>query len=159
MPLYQRYQRLDRTIRSTLHRYGERALRWSVALVFIWFGLLKPMGYSEAEPLMRALVDQYASWAISPELFIDVVGWWEVVIGVCLLFRRLMRLALLLLALQMVGTMSPLILLPGRCFQDGGVPWAPTLEGQYIVKNLVIISAAMVMGGEVHKRSRQERLR
>ncbi len=158
MPQLQSYQRIDRSIRRTLSRYGERLLRWSVAIVFIWFGLLKPLGYSEAAPLMTALVDRLLWWAISPGLFIDVVGWWEVLIGVCLLFRRLMRAALFLLALQMVGTMSPLLVLPARCFQPGGIPWAPTLEGQYIVKNIVIISAAMVIGGNVQRHSRHRKL-
>jgi hypothetical protein len=65
------------------------------------------------------------------------------------LFRSTLRFAIGLLALQMVGTFMPLVMLPSVTFQDGRVPYALTLEGQYIVKNLVIISAAMVIGGTV----------
>ncbi|MGH2587381.1 MAG: hypothetical protein ACRDJE_20895, partial [Dehalococcoidia bacterium] len=57
--------------------------------------------------------------------------------------------AIALLALQMVGTFLPLVFLPGVTFQPGGVPYAPTLEGQYIIKNLVLIGGALVIGATV----------
>ena len=61
------------------------------------------------------------------------------------------RIAIVLLALQMVGTFMPLIVLPEVTFQAGLLPYAPTMEGQYIIKNLLIISGALVIGGTVHK--------
>jgi uncharacterized membrane protein YkgB len=67
-----------------------------------------------------------------------------------MLIRPLNRLAILLLFLQMPGTLLPLVLLPEVCF--AGAVWAPTLEGQYIIKNLVLISAAIVVGGTVRER-------
>ena len=78
-----------------------------------------------------------------------IIGWWEVAIGITFLFRRTIRLAIALLALQMVGTFMPLILLPAVTFQAGLLPYGPTMEGQYIIKNLLIISAALVVGGTV----------
>ena len=69
------------------------------------------------------------------------------IIGSCLLFRPLIRVALFLLFLQMPGTFLPLILMPETCFTH--VPWAPTMEGQYIIKNLVLIAAAIVVGATV----------
>lgn len=80
-----------------------------------------------------------------------MIGWWEVAIGVSFLFQRTLRLAIALLAMQMVGTFMPLVLLPDVTFQLGGYPVAPTMEGQYIIKNLLIISAALVVGGSVRR--------
>ena len=74
-----------------------------------------------------------------------------VAIGVSFLSRRTVRLAIALLALQMVGTFLPLFILPDVTFQPGRVPYGPTMEGQYIIKNLLIISAALVIGGTVRR--------
>jgi hypothetical protein len=82
-----------------------------------------------------------------PDVFVPVLGAWEVLIGLGLAVRRLIRAALLLLALQMPGTFLPLVLLPQVCFTE--FPWGLTLEGQYIVKNLILISAALVVGSTV----------
>ncbi len=78
-----------------------------------------------------------------------IIGWWEVAIGITFLFRRTIRVAIALLTLQMVGTFMPLILLPTVTLQAGHLPYGPTMEGQYIIKNLLIISAALVVGGTV----------
>lgn len=132
----------DRRIASWMDYYGHRLLRYSLAIIFIWFGLLKPLGVSPAADLVANTV-----YWFSPETFIPVLGWWEVAIGVCMLFRSLNRLALLLLFIQMPGTALPLLLLPDVCFSI--FPYGLTLEGQYIIKNLTIISAAIVIGGTV----------
>jgi uncharacterized membrane protein YkgB len=87
-----------------------------------------------------------------------VIGWWEVVIGISFLFRRTARLAIALLALQMGGTLMPLFLLPEVTFQPGKIPYGPTMEGQYIIKNLLIISSALVIGGTVRKLDRSRGL-
>lgn len=71
--------------------------------------------------------------------------------GLGFLHPATVRLAIALLAIQMVGTFLPLVLLPEVTFQPGRIPYAPTLEGQYIVKNLIIISAALVIGGTVRE--------
>ncbi len=142
-----RLDALDRRIAGFMRSWGTRALRLSLAVIFLWFGLLKPLGLSPAEPLVRATT----AWMplLSPGEWVALVGWWEVAIGVTFLFRRTVRVAIALLALQMVGTFMPLFLLPDVTFQAGHVPYAPSLEGQYIVKNLLIISAALVVGGTV----------
>jgi hypothetical protein len=87
---------------------------------------------------------------LSPDGWVAVIGWWEVLIGVTFLFHRTIRIAIALLALQMGGTFLPLVLLPHVAFQS--VPLVPTIEGQYIIKNLIIISAALVVGGTVRER-------
>lgn len=132
---------IDRAATAWMNRHGTRLLRWAVALVYIWFGLLKPLGWSPANPL----VIRTLGWLIEPDAAVVVVGGLEVAIGLCLLIRPLLRLALVLLALQLVGAFSPLVLLPGDTWN--WPPLVPTLEGQYIIKDLVLLAAAVVLGG------------
>ena len=89
---------------------------------------------------------------LTPDGWVAVIGWWEVLIGVTFLFHRTARIAIALLAMQMAGTFLPLVMLPQVTFQAGQIPWVPTMEGQYIIKNLIIISAALVIGGTVRER-------
>ena len=135
---------IDRHISGWMNRYGRLFLRISLAVVFIWFGILKPLGVSAAAELVRRTV-----YWLPPDFFIPLLGWWEVAIGVGLLFRPLIRVALFLLFLQMPGTVLPLFLLPEVCFTQ--IPFAPTLEGQYIIKNLILLSAAIAVGGTVRE--------
>ena len=141
------FDRLDRAVSGFMRRWGVPALRLSLGVVFIWFGLLKPLGISAAEPLVLATVRWLPVGA--PEVWVALIGWWEVAIGVGFLVPGAARIAIALLALQMVGTFLPLVVLPDVTFQPGRVPYGPTVEGQYIVKNLLIISAALVVGGTV----------
>jgi len=143
---------LDQRVAGWMHRNGLFVLRMALGIVFIWFGLLKPLGMSPAADLVRQTV-----YFVPPDLFLPVLGWWEVLIGVGLLYRPLNRTAILLLFVQMPGTLLPLVLLPDVCFTQ--VPWGLTLEGQYIIKNAVLIGAALVVGGTVRDRkSTEERL-
>lgn len=130
-----------------MRQWGVPALRVSLALIFVWFGILKPLGLSPAGPLVKATV----AWMplFTPDRWLAIIGWWEVAIGLTFLTRRTSRIAIGLLAMQMVGTFLPLAILPSVTFQPGHFPYAPTIEGQYIIKNLLIISAAMVLGGMV----------
>ena len=141
------FDQIDRSISAFMRRWGILALRISFGIIFIWFGLLKPLGLSPAEPLVIAT----ARWLplFDDAMWVIVIGWWEVAIGIAFLFRRTIRVAIALLALQMVGTFMPLILLPEVTFQAGHLPYGPTMEGQYIIKNLMILSAALVVGGTV----------
>ncbi len=134
--------RLDIWIADTMQRVGMPAARLGIAVVFIWFGALKVLDVSPAGDLVADTV-----YWFPPELFVPVLGVWEVAIGLCLLYRPLLRLGILLLFLQMPGTFLPLVLLPEVTFET--FPYALTVEGQYIVKNLVIIGAALVVGGTV----------
>lgn len=133
---------LDAWFINFLQTYGLTALRLALGAIFIWFGGLKPFGLSPAQDLVAATV----YWS-EPEIIVPLIGLWEVAIGVCLLFPPLTRLGLGLLALQMPGTFLPLVLLPEVCFTV--FPLGLTLEGQYIVKNLVIIGAALIVGSTV----------
>ena len=140
---------IDRRISTFMHHWGTGALRFSLAVIFVWFGILKPIGMSPAEPLVKLTVQ----WMplLSPEAWVSVIGWWEVAIGLAFLWHKTIRIAIALLALQMIGTLMPLLILPQVTFQEGGIPYAPTMEGQYIIKNLLIISGALVVGGTVRR--------
>ena len=130
--------------------YGRsQALRWSLSIVFIWFGILKPLGVSPAADLVARTI----YWGVDPEWFVPFLGWWEVAIGVCLIVRHpvVTRIGILLMFLQMPGTFLPVVLLPDVVFTR--FPFELTLEGQYIVKNLVLISAALAIGGTVNQPS------
>jgi len=141
--------RLDVFVSSFMKRWGFFAIRLSFAIIFIWFGILKPLGFSAAAPLVLKTV----AWLplFSPETWLSVIGWWEVVIGITFLFKSTTRIAIGLLFLQMSGTFMPLFMLSEITFQQGSF-LLPTMEGQYIIKNLMIISGALVIGGRVYKR-------
>lgn len=145
-----KFDRIDRAIAGFMNRYGHFALRMSLGVIYIWFGILKPLSMSPAADLVAATTP----W-LPRELMIPFVGWWEVVIGVCLLFRPLLRVAIALLFLQMLGTFAPLVLLPQVTFTQP--PFGLTMEGQYIIKNLLIISAALVIGGTVRRKGDEAR--
>jgi uncharacterized membrane protein YkgB len=143
------FNKIDNEIASFMQKWGVIALRISLGIIFIWFGILKTIGISPAEPLVKATV----GWLpfFSTDGWVIIIGWWEVAIGVFFLFKQTLRVAIGLLAMQMAGTFMPLIILTEVTFQPGGFPYAPTMEGQYIIKNLLIISAALVVGGTVRK--------
>ena len=131
-------------------KINEYIIRIPLFVIFFWFGLLKPLGMSAAEPLVLDTVN----WMpfLSPSQWLNVIGWWEVVIGLAFLFQKATNIALILLFLQMSGTFMPLFLLPEVTFQNLN-PFTPTLEGQYIIKNILIIASAMIIA----KKSLQEK--
>ncbi|HEX3764184.1 MAG TPA: hypothetical protein VHW23_36070 [Kofleriaceae bacterium] len=139
---------LDRhelVVASWMERNGYRLLRIAMGIIFIWFGALKPLGLSPAE----ALVAKATTWVPVPG-FLYILAAWEIAIGVCFLFQRLTRWAVVLLLLHMPGTMLPLVTLRDETFVR--FPYALSLEGQYIVKNLVLIAAGIVIGGQIARR-------
>jgi uncharacterized membrane protein YkgB len=142
----QTFDRIDQQIATHMEKYGVRLLRYSLGIIFIWFGALKPFGMSPAQELVSNTV-----YFVDPEWFIPLLGWWEVAIGIGLIVRPLIRPAIALLFLQMPGTFLPLVLLPEVCFTD--FPFGLTMEGQYIIKNLILISSALVVGGTVRTNS------
>ena len=138
----QQYNEIDAAIAGAMDRWSVPVLRVAVAVVFVWFGALKVFDISPAADLVSRTV-----YFFPPETFVPILGVWEVVIGICLLYRPLIRVGIFLLFLQLPGTFLPVILLPEVVFRT--FPYALTVEGQYIAKNLVIIGAALVIGGTV----------
>ena len=143
-----RIDALDARITSWMARHGLRLLRVSLGLVFLWFGVLKLFpGMSPASDLAARTIDVLSFGMVPPGVSVPLLAGWECLIGLGLLLGIFMRATLLLLALQMAGTLTPLVLFPAETFTH--FPYAPTLEGQYIIKNAVLISAAIVLGAAV----------
>ena len=142
------YDRLDARITRFLARAGVPTLRVGLGVVFLWFGALKFVpGLSPAEELATRTIAQLTGGAVAPSTSLPILAVWETLIGIGLLSGRFLRATLFLLAVQMAGTIAPLFLFPGETFT--AFPYAPTLEGQYIIKNIVLIGAAMVVGATV----------
>jgi uncharacterized membrane protein YphA (DoxX/SURF4 family) len=146
--LAKRYDVVDARITSWMARHGLPLLRISLGVVFLWFGGLKFFpGLSPASDLAARTIEALSVGVVSARVSLPLLAAWECLIGVGLIFGIFMRATLFLLAVQMAGTLTPLVLFPGEVFTR--VPYAPTLEGQYIIKNAVLISAAIVLGATV----------
>jgi uncharacterized membrane protein YkgB len=141
--LNSRLDHLDRAATRWMAQYGLRLLSVSMGLVFVWFGALKlQSGVSPAEPLIRDTLDFLPGSLIDPLIMLLAV--WEVAIGIGFLSGKAGRVVLIMLLLQMAGAMSPLILAPERLWETFPLVW--TLEGQYVFKDIILISAGLVIG-------------
>jgi putative oxidoreductase len=137
---------IDDTIIRFLRRWSITVLRVSVAVVFIWFGALKVFDVTPVSDLVADTV-----YWVDPDWFVPLLGVFEIVVGASLLARRALRIMLGLFAMQMVGTFLVLVLQPDVAFQDGN-PLLLTVEGEFVIKNLVLLSAGMVVGATVRRR-------
>ena len=152
------FHKIDPLITEWMSRNGYLLLRISIGIVFVWFGFLKFFpGLSPAEELAIRTVKLLSFGLIPDFIIINGLAFWEVLIGIGLISGKFIRETLLLLFLQMIGTFAPIFLFPNEVFAH--FPYAPTLEGQYIIKNLVIISAGIVLGGKLRKVSVQSKIR
>ena len=146
--LKQQVIRLDQQLTEWMARYGVLLLRTSLGVVFFWFGVLKFFpGLSPAQDLAARTISVLTFGLVPASVSVPVLAGWECLIGLGLITGRFMRATLALLWLQMLGTITPLFFFPGEVFTR--LPYAPTLEGQYIIKNLVLISAGLVIGATV----------
>lgn len=136
---------LEQSAYRFMDRYGLTLLRVSIGIIFLWFGVLKFFpGASPAQELAINTISTLTFDVLPENVIIVGLAIWETLIGLAFLFNRGLRVILPLFFLQMLGTFLPLFFFPGESFTQ--VPYAPTLEGQYIIKNLVLVSAAMVVG-------------
>jgi len=138
---------VDQRITRWMAHYSLIILRIGLGVVFVWFGALKLFpGVSSAEDLVRNTI-----FFFDPDIFLPILALWEVLIGIGFLIglftNKFQRVTILLLFLQMFGTVLPLFLLPNVTWKTPLL--VPTLEGQYIIKNLVIIGSALVLGATV----------
>ena len=143
-----RFDHIDRRISGWMAQHGITVMRVGLGVVFLWFGALKFFpDLSPAQDLAARTIEQLTLGLVRPAVALPVLAAWECLIGLGLLTGRFLRATLLLLAVQMLGTLTPLVLFPAETFT--AFPFAPTLEGQYIIKNVVLITAAMVVGATV----------
>ncbi len=142
------FDHIDRPITTALARYSIPTLRVALGINFFWFGVLKFFpGMSPAQDLAAKTIHLLTFGAIEAKVSVLILAAWESAIGLGLIFGRFLRTTLLLLIVQMAGTVTPLFLFPSETFTR--FPYAPTLEGQYIIKNLVLIAGALVVGSTV----------
>ncbi len=143
-----KFRQIDRKVTRWMAHNGVTLLRISLGIVFLWFGVLKFVpGLSPADELATRTISVLTFGIVPPEISRPVLALWESLIGIGLITGWFMRGTLLLLFVQMVGTVTPLFLFPTETW--GRFPIAPTLEGQYIIKNIVLVSAGMVIGATV----------
>jgi len=135
-----RLKEFDRWLITLFRRYGHGLHRVSLGVLFIWFGLLKPLGHKTTTSILAHSV----YWG-DPESVVVMLGWWEVTIGVCLLFQPLTRVAVFLLIIRLPGVILAFVLKSEVCFIS--FPFAPTPEGQYLIKDLAIFIAALAIVG------------
>lgn len=146
--LMSRFELLDKNLTAYMARYGIALLRLSVGTVFLWFGLLKFFpGLSPAVDLATRTMHVLSFGLVPPTAALLILAAWECAVGLGLILGVFLRATLLLLWLQMAGTVTPVFIFPQEVFSQ--FPYAPTLEGQYIIKNLVLVSAGIVVGATV----------
>jgi putative oxidoreductase len=143
-----RFDDLDERVIDLLARWAIPLLRVSLGIVFLWFGALKIARVSPVADLVARTV-----YWVDPSWFVPLLGAVEVIIGAGLLAGRALRAVLALFWLQMAGTFLVLVIQPEVAFQRGN-PLLLTVEGEFVVKNLVLLSAGMVVGTTVRKRRR-----
>lgn len=141
-----RIDRVDAVVLPFLRRMAVPMLRVSLGVVFVWFGMLKIMDESPVSDLVAHTV-----YWVDPEWFVPALGAFEVTVGVLLLLGRLLRFTVLLFVVQMVGTFLTFFVLPNVTFR-GGNPLLLTVEGEFVAKNLVLLSAGLVVGTTVRRR-------
>lgn len=135
------FKKLDELFINKMHTWAVPTLRVCLGVVFFWFGLLKVFGVS---PVVGLIQETY--YFLPTEELVLILGIWETLIGLGLLFNVALRVTLALLWFQLAGTLFAAILAPSVFF-GGFNPFLLTMEGEFIVKNLVLISAGLVIGG------------
>lgn len=133
--------RFDKKFINAMHAWGIPILRISLGVVFFWFGALKILGVS---PVTAIVASTYSLFPT--DSFILLLGFWEVAIGLGLIFKLFLRPTLFLLWLQMTGTLVSFVFAPSLFFFQGN-PIILTVEGEFVIKNLVLIAASIVIGG------------
>lgn len=128
-----------------MEQHSINMMRIALAIIYVWFGALKIFGMSPA----GELVEQTVYW-FKPEIFIPILGVSEVLIALGLLFKRFIPYTIPLLLLHMAVTFFPIFILKTICFDV--FPYCPTLAGQYIIKNLILISGALVIAGKYNEK-------
>jgi len=144
--LFERFDRLDTTLNRWLVANSIPLLRVSLGLVFLVFGALKFFpGLSPIEDLATQTTSALTFGLVPPGVGLVMIAALECAIGACFVAGRFLRVGVWLMGAQMLGAMSPLVLFPGELFSDTGGIVAPTLAAQYIIKDIILVAAAMVI--------------
>ncbi len=139
-------QKIDNFLIKDFQKLELTLVKFSIFLVYFYFGFLKFINKSPAEPLIEALFHKTLAKFISFSDFYPFFALFEMLIGILFLIRGLERIAILFLFLHLLMTFLPLLLLPQITWQSFFVP---TLQGQYIIKNVLLIALAIVIGSKL----------
>ena len=138
-------QKFDVLLISLLRKWEVPLARIAIFTVYFWFGFLKLIGMSPAAPLVQGLFQRTIDF-MPFGTFYACFAVFEMIIGTLFLVRGLERLAIFLLGLHLITTVLPLFLMPEFTWQGFLVP---TLEGQYIIKNILIAASAVIIGSKI----------
>jgi uncharacterized membrane protein YkgB len=141
---------IDIKIIRFFRRISVPLARFGIFVIFFWFGILKILDASPATPLVGHLFEETIPWMHFPT-FLILFGLFECLIAILFLIPGYERIVIPLLLLHMITTFLPLFLLPSETWSGFMIP---TLEGQYIIKNLVVIAAAIGIAAHVHPLSK-----
>ncbi len=136
---------IDRAVIGALRRWSVPALRVSLAIVFVWFGALKIFGVTPVSDMVAETI-----YWVDPDWFVPVLGIVETAIGLGLLFGVFLRSVLGAMMAQLLGTFLVLVVQPDLAFQDGNILLLTT-EGEFVIKNFVLLTAGMVVGATVRR--------
>lgn len=133
---------IERTFLAFVADHSLTMLRYSMVIVYVWFGLLTMTGMSATAGLVADVFP-----FVPRGVFLVLLGGWEVAVGLALLSRRTLRLAVALLAAHAAVVMLPLVLFPSETFSY--FPYGPSFEGVYIIKDWILLAGAMTVGGSL----------
>jgi uncharacterized membrane protein YkgB len=129
-------------------------LRISVGVIYLWFGALKLFpGFSPAESLAIETIHKLTFGLIDAALEIKLLATWECILGASLIIGKWMKPTLLLFFVHMICTFAPLFFFPDQTFRY--LPYGLSLVGQYIIKNIVIVSAGLVLWQSEKEKSKR----
>jgi len=129
---------IEQKIYTILGEYQDWFLRISLAIIYIWFGILKPFDSSPAADLVANSI-----YFLPREGFFIFLGIWETLLGIMFLIPRFTKITFWIFILHMGGTFTPFLTLTDTVFIK--FPFSLSLEGQYIIKNLVLIAAGVAI--------------
>ena len=135
-------KKTDNFLIPIMKRLGHRTERYLLSIVFIWFGSLKVFGQLSA----TSIIAKSVYW-VDPAIMVPALGVWEIFIGIFLIFKSTLRFVILLLFIRLPGTILAFFYHYQECFHD--VIWLPTIQGQYLIKDLTLFGAALIIGSTI----------
>jgi uncharacterized membrane protein YphA (DoxX/SURF4 family) len=145
--IFSTYESIEGTLIEWVEKHDPLLARLAMAVVYFWFGILKLFGLSPANPMIQSLQARTLPF-LSFDQFIILFALFEMLIGILFLIPKATRVVMLLFLFHMVTTTMPLFILPKMTWQSALVP---TMEGQYIIKNVVLIALAANLGASLRR--------
>jgi len=144
--------RIDDAVIAAMRRWSFPLSRFALFVVYFWFGILKVLGHSPASVMVAELQMKTLPF-LSTDSFLILFGLLEMFIGIAFLIPRAERVAIVIMAGHMIATMLPLVIMPAAVWTGFLIP---TLEGQYIIKNIALIAIAVGIASRLIPLSEQK---